>query len=654
MATFVAKSNTHSGRYLQLTITQVKNIANNTSTLKWVFESIGGIEGVNYVSTYATTIKINGQQVYYVGNVPWDSYKFPAARGSVSGSITVNHNSDGSLTVPVYFKTGVYASAYHKDYGGSFVLDKIEQASTVSCTNANIGTAPTITIHTGASAFRHTLRYSFGSLSGTIVEKTSATSYSSWVLPASFYDELTDAKTGTATIYCDTYNGDTLLGTESCTFTVTASSITSSPTLSPTITDTNDTTYALTGDRKILVRYHSTASVTINAEAKNSATIVTQTVTNGGRTLSGPTCVFTNVESGHFSFSVIDSRGYSTNVGRDLSVGNRFVDYIKLTCTQANTKPDASGNMTLSCSGNYFSGNFGKAYNTLQVQYRYKMLGGAFNAWANMGVTTQSNSYTASVAVSGLDYKMTYVFETRAIDALMSVTASSKAVKSLPLFHWGEDDVTFEVPVQLKGGVIGDFTFQNNLRLKGDGNYGNYIYFGDGSYVSIGEPEDDVLRLKAAAVQVSALSFIVNGKQLPSIESGEWTPYLMYNYSQVSDAIYTTQKGWYQQVGNTVTVGWCIKATVAGYGGNIVKIGTVPLQPEFAAFGGGIAHNVKLPNNFNFGGWGVDTNGYITGRAQPCGDRTGNLEISSSVLYPDGQDSFLITLAGTISYPTIM
>jgi hypothetical protein len=93
---------------------------------------------------------------------------------------------------------------------------------------------------------------------------------------------------------------------------------------------------------------------------------------------------------------------------------------------------------------------------------------------------------------------------------------------------------------------------------------------------------------------------------------------------------------------------------VAGYSGNTLKIGIVPKQPAFPAFGGGVAHNVYISNNFNFEGWGVDTNGYITGRAQPCGSRTGLLEISSTVQYPNDQDSYTVTVAGTISYTTTM
>lgn len=649
--TFVAKSNTHSERCLQLTITQEKNVAENKSILNWKFESIGGKEGVNYVSTYATTIKINGTQVYYVGAKPWDGYEFPAARGSVSGSITVTHNSDGSLTVPVYFKTGVYASAYHKDYGGTFVLDKIERASTVSCTDADIGTAPTITIKTESSALRHTLRYSFGSLSGTIVEKTSATSYSSWVLPASFYNELPNEKTGTATIYCDTYSGDAKVGTKSCTFTVTASSNTSGPTI-PTILiiDTNDASYKLTGNRDILIRYYSTASVAVYAEAKNGATIVSKTTTNGGVTITGDSCEFPNVESGYFSFSATDSRGYTTTVGRDLVAAGKFVDYVKLTCTLEDSKPDINGNITISCSGNYFNGSFGATDNSLTVQYRYKALGGTFGNWVNMTITKQGNSYTASVDISGLDYKKAYVFETQAKDALMTVNDTSRAVKSLPLFHWGENDFVFEAPVQFNGGITGDFTLKENLRLKGDGNYGNFIYFGDGSYTSIGEPEDDVLQLKASVVKVDALAFLVNGTMLPNIENGEWTPQLYIDNKSLASASYTVQKGWYQKIGSTVTIGWNIKATTSNGYGNTVRIGGVQYPPMFPAFGGGVAHKILAGDNFNFEGWGIGTDGYITARTQPCGSRTGELEISSTVFYPSSSDVF--TFAGTICYET--
>jgi len=43
----------------------------------------------------------------------------------------------------------------------------------------------------------------------------------------------------------------------------------------------------------------------------------------------------------------------------------------------------------------------------------------------------------------------------------------------------------------------GEAHFQGNLRLKGSGNYGNQINFGDSDYVHISEPTDDCMEIKA-------------------------------------------------------------------------------------------------------------------------------------------------------------
>ena len=58
------------------------------------------------------------------------------------------------------------------------------------------------------------MRYLVGSTSGTIVSKTSATSVS-WTPPISLANQVPNATTAVGTLYCDTYNGSTLIGTKS-------------------------------------------------------------------------------------------------------------------------------------------------------------------------------------------------------------------------------------------------------------------------------------------------------------------------------------------------------------------------------------------------------------------------------------------------------
>lgn len=146
MATYT--SNNHNGRYLQLSITETTDAIHNKSTLKWVLTSAGG--SADYYTIGATTVTINGTTVYSKGQTDWDAGVFPAAKGKVSGSIDVPHNSDGSKSITVVFKTRVYAWE-PIDYGGTLTLTKIDRtAPTVTLTTSGI-TASGVTIKATAS-----------------------------------------------------------------------------------------------------------------------------------------------------------------------------------------------------------------------------------------------------------------------------------------------------------------------------------------------------------------------------------------------------------------------------------------------------------------------------------------------------------------------
>lgn len=146
MATFT--SNSYSGRTLKLTITETVNVVNNTSTLKWTLTSSGGSD--TYYSIAPTTVKINGTEVYKKGATAWDDRVFPAATGSKTGTLTVNHNSDGKKTVTVVFDTAVwYGTA--SSYGGSMTLTNIDRtAPTVKFTTSGV-TASGVTVKATSS-----------------------------------------------------------------------------------------------------------------------------------------------------------------------------------------------------------------------------------------------------------------------------------------------------------------------------------------------------------------------------------------------------------------------------------------------------------------------------------------------------------------------
>lgn len=155
MASWTSAS--YDGRYLQLTITESVNVAANTSTLTWTLTSAGGAS--SYYTIDATTVTINGTQVYYKARTAWDDRVFPAAKGSVSGTITVAHDSSGSKTISVGFSTRVYIYG-SQEYGGTMALTNIDRtAPTVSCSVSNI-TANGFKISVSSSATSDIWQYS--------------------------------------------------------------------------------------------------------------------------------------------------------------------------------------------------------------------------------------------------------------------------------------------------------------------------------------------------------------------------------------------------------------------------------------------------------------------------------------------------------------
>ncbi len=122
--------------------------------------------------------------------------------------------------------------------GKSMALTAIPRSSTISCSTAYIGSNATITINRASSSFTHTLDYQFGSLSGNITTKTSNTSIS-FALPEAFYAQIPNAQSGSGTITCKTYNGSTLIGTNTCTFWAKCDESECKPTLSRGAYDSN-------------------------------------------------------------------------------------------------------------------------------------------------------------------------------------------------------------------------------------------------------------------------------------------------------------------------------------------------------------------------------------------------------------------------------
>jgi hypothetical protein len=140
----------------------------------------------------------------------------------------------------------------------------------------------------------------------------------------------------------------------------------------------------------------------------------------------------------------------------------------------------------------------------------------------------------------------------------------------------------------------------------------------------------------------------VNDNPFPSVETGLWTPTL--NSSAVS--YYTYSDGWYSKVGNTVTVGFYIKAQCySGYDTTPISIYGLPFNAVFPSAGGGMCSGAYVNGGFTFQCFVADDYS-ITTRVQACNNTSAtNLSTSASGCnYRSGGGE--ITLSGTITYMT--
>lgn len=220
------------------------------------------------------------------------------------------------------------------------------------------------------------------------------------------------------------------------------------PVMEPTVQDVNAATIALTGDSKILVKYFSNAECKTNAVPAQGATIAKTLIKNGSKTLDADG-IFYGVENDSFYFTITDSRGLGMTRDKHLTM----VEYIKLTCNAKFETPTVDGAIEYSIAGNFYFETFGAVVNTLEVQVRYRLADSdTFSAWMPADtVTKKTKTYTASGAITGLDYTKAYVCEARAIDKLMTISSGVERVKTAPVFDWGEEDFNFNVPVTIQG-----------------------------------------------------------------------------------------------------------------------------------------------------------------------------------------------------------
>lgn len=408
-----------------------------------------------------------------------------------------------------------------------------------------------------------------------------------------------------------------------------------------TVVDVNSTTLALTGNENTFIKFHSDAEATMSGDGV-VLSLDFSNIENGGVRKFGLSNVFNNIERNVFTFHGVDA----DDATHTETVEVDMIDYIKLTCNFESASMDGSGGLIVSCLGNFFNGSFGDVTNTITAKMRFAEFGtDNYCAWQRMTVSKSGNTYYAYYTLANLDYTKNYTFEVKVNDKLEEKTAI-RTFSSKPIFHWGKDDVAFEVPVEMRSKlqVYGDLV----LRY-GELAHGNKLVFGDEGYCYIAEARDDFLTIyadKGINLETGSQGEVsINGDAV----SGTWEPALL------DEAIssYTACHGWYTKLGDIVTVGFYIKAVSnEGYEDENIEIKGLPFPPSKSAAGGGMCSGAYVTGGYNFQCFVAEKDSTITTRVQICN------HTASSALSTSGSGckycklAGIITLSGTITYMT--
>ncbi len=458
----------YDGRYLTFAWSQVsQDITDNTTKISWTLKGAGGDSTWYYTRNIKVTIE--GETVY---SFPQSKGKIQLGKGTLvaSGEYTISHNADGSKSFTAYAEAGIYKYAVNCTGSGTFALDMIARASQPCVTwpehTQDVGEfGDTISIHMNRNAdtFTHTVRYAFGTLLGTI--DTGVTTGTTWTIPPSFMDLLPANTSGSGTIYVDTYNGSTFIGTKWCGFTATVPESVK-PTCSLTLED-------ITGVGDIYgspVQGLSKIKITVNTNIAYSSPIASYDISvNGIKYTATPstTGVLTASGDSPVTVTVKDKRGRSGSVSYIMKV-------------QAYERPSVSTLIVHRCDedgttndqGKWVQVTFSAAVssmsnkNTANYVLRYKKT--SEDTWTEKALTSLDKNYTVTnySTVFEADEASPYDVEVTATDRHATTTRATSASTAFSLidYHPGGNGLRF-------GGVAQEEnTFQNDLKLHQVGN----------------------------------------------------------------------------------------------------------------------------------------------------------------------------------------
>lgn len=443
----------------------------------------------NWGSQISYKITIGTQT--FTGTIP--SYDGTSTVTLKSGNFEIKHNDDGSKTINISFSitdtTGKNYTPGSVSKSGTMKLTDIQRESNVSCSSPYIGDTAIITVDKKNENFTSTIWCNIGSLLNIPIatkSKEKVFSLNTSEIADDIYSDMPNSKEINGIVVCETYNGNTKIGTSINDFNLYAKESVCKPDVDATIIDTNEKTIAITGDTSKFIKYVSKPKVTITANAKKSSTIKKYYINlNDGQTSDSQECIFNTIGSNNITIGVTDSRGYSNT--KNIDISEKMIDYIKLHINNIELErtEQVSNEVILNANGVWFNGNFNEENNNvLTAKFQYKKT--SENEWSEENIITptiDNNTFKfIDVSLGNLfSYDDEYQFKIIINDKVMVVGSENKDIITVPkgqeIIAIGENGIWVDGFVKI---------FNNPIIESGSNDNGEYVKFYDGTMICRG------------------------------------------------------------------------------------------------------------------------------------------------------------------------
>lgn len=402
--------------------------------------------------TFNTNVSVIGAETANKSSSPYGSVSGGQEITVFSDTFVVPHNDEGKKTTTISVSIG-NNNVYHASGSAEITLDTIPRASSIAVSNYDLGQNISITIGKKVSSFTSTLTYKIGERTGTIAEKISDGSYI-WEMPEELISQIKQDNPSnrkpSATIYCDTYSGDTKIGdTKSATFTL---FITDKPTITNvTMVETMELIKQYTSS---IVKYLSVPKFDIATEPSEGTTISNYKIKINEREVSSSANDLTvsniqysylvdDVRKTKFIISVTDARG---NVSDEYLFEVDFIEYVQLafkntdiTLTRLN---GTSNSVKLHMTGYVYNGLVGETQNTLSIQYRYKLKNDNSAEWSELKTINATLNDDNTFIINNFqfedefDYRDNYDIEFHASDLFTPIMYATVVKTSETIAKW--------------------------------------------------------------------------------------------------------------------------------------------------------------------------------------------------------------------------